>query len=573
MREPSPLILPGDRLFYANFLDLQRAVGQPRSTYDGDPASPSPLLDLAMLRRQMHANDWNMGGGIVGNEAGTGLVAHVSWRDILALRGGNIWMHEQALPFGGLLVSPELNLWRFKLAYLGTLTGVGNLPTEGTGSLFSAHTGALSFSYPIPLNSLDPAKILDVTAAAVGGGNFSWPTFMDIYFNFLAGVSMRLRGYPDSGFSYSIYAFPVFYAGTDNPQETAYIGRYTLKFQRAEVGFQARIFQDYLIGAFADIGGLNNQYGLRGIWEWVISDQVSGRLWIAGGITQWIEPFAGRIGPYITLGASVTYGGEHMDSTNTSSYDHQQDASRRPSALDSAYGHAGIHGFGSSGDATWDVIVNRAKSRISNSSSFRDFADSYSGTSPQELINTARFLGAFLGDEAYANGVQDALMNSRIFDSELQRVAGAGLDDIFLWMQQFIDWRSTHGDEPLPDDLRGGIAVCAGIHWFIAEFFRSNGMDALVAGGINTPNGPHVVTLLRYGSEVMLFDYGDTYTGRDIDEVIRDYGEHKGVPNFVIYLFGPNGLEGIYITSEGRLINMTMGLDNEAIMRRLLGIE
>lgn len=550
---------PDDRLFFTNF-EFQ-PMGSPRSVYD-DPAARLILPEGLVRNRGISSNDWDMGGALISNEAGMGIRAHASWRDIVTMHAGNAWLNGLAVPFGGVLVSPEANIWRFGFRYFGTLNGVGNLPSY----LFSAHTAAFKFSFPFRLDPSDESRVLRLNFGMSGGGAFDYPNFMDYHFNMVPGLSLRLGGYPDSRFSYILYALATFPFCAPTPQETAYIGRFQPFFQHAEVGFNAHIFEDFNIGAFAQFGGLDNVYAFRGSWDWNVDGKVHGLLFLELGADHRTGPFEEVFGPFLGIGARITYGGESMNSTNTSVYSNRgnfnlQDGTNSPP-------EAGMYGFGRSGDPSWDIPIDRAKGRILSSSGFEDFAASYAGASFEEKLKVAQFLTAFLGQVAYAHGVPDALFAGDIFNPELERVASASLNDIMGWMRSYINWYNTHGSgDQMPEELRSGIAVCAGIHWLAAKFFSENGIPAAAVGGINTDGGPHVVTVVRHEGEYILVDYGKTYRNRDYWSLIRQYGMERGIPTFRMYLFGPDFFDGVVLTPEGRLMEAVMGLDNEQITR------
>lgn len=559
---------PGERLIYTNF-EFQ-PLGIPRSAYDD---SQSQLFSPAQIspRSGISDNSWDMGGALISNEAGMGIRAHASYRDLASIIGGNVWLNGIAVPFGGIIVTPEVNFWRFGLKYFGTLNGVGNLPSY----LFSSHAAAFRFSYPFQLDSSNETRALKLSLGMSGGGAFDYPNFMDYHFNMVPGISLRLNGYPDSRFSYALYALSTFYFCAPTPPETAYIGRFEPFFQHAEVGFTARIFQDFNIGAFAQFGGLDNVYAFRGSWDWNVNNLVHGILFLELGADHSTGPFEDVFGPFLAIGARITYGGEHMNSTNTSSYSNRGDFTTEDAQIIIPGRGSGLYGFGRSGDASWDVPINQAKSRILSSSSFEEFAASYKDASFEEKLKVAQFLTAFLGQVAYANGVPEALFNGDIFNSELERVASASLDDMLSWMQSYISWYNSHSpSDPLPEELKNGIAVCAGIHWLAARFFAENGIDAAAVGGINTSGGPHVVTVIRNEGKYILIDYGNIYQANDFRSVLREYGRARGIPSFRVYVFGPDHFVGVERTAEGRLMEAVIGLDNEQITRGwVLGAE
>ncbi|MBU0533115.1 hypothetical protein KKB44_06500 [Candidatus Micrarchaeota archaeon] len=569
--QEEPQVQQDERVFYHN-LGVE-PHSQSRSEFEDPGLSLYPnTVDIGGRRRGISLNNlWDLGGNILGNEAGTGVFGSVRYTDLFRFDAGNIWFGEQAAPFARFFIRPELNLWRFKLAYYGSVAGLANMPSY----LYTSHSAGVGFSYPIRLDSSDENRTLRIRIGAVGGGAISYPAWDDIYFNLTTGLSLQLTGYPSSNYDFLLYGMTTFYAAASNPMETAYIGYYDLQFQSVEAGLQVRFF-DYTLRGFADIGRLNNRYGLRGTWTVDFSDTVEADLWLALGITHWSEELGGRIDPLAMVGATVVFGGSSINSTNTSRYEHLQNGGIRFAETDFPSDEdMGPYGFGRSGNPVVDERINEAKQRIMSSHNFEEFTRSYNGASEEDVILTARFLGASLQQVAYANNAADALNNTQFFDSEVVRIASATNETIFAYMQEYIDWYENHDPtEQMPEHLQNGIAVCAGIHWLVAEFLRGNEIDTIVAS-VNTPNGPHVVAISQMTDRTMLFDYGNLYvTDPDrLDEVIRFYGQNRQAPTFQSQFFGPDGYMGTYITSEGRLLHQTVGIENgEILQREFLGV-
>lgn len=560
---------PEDRIFFTNF-SLQ-PMGEPRSIYDD--SAPGIILPEGLMRsRGISNNEWDMGGALIGNEAGMAVRAHASWRDIITMDAGNIWLNGVAVPFGGFAASGEINAWRFGLRGFANLHGAGGLPSY----LFTSLSAAFKFSFPFQLDSSNESRILRLNLGMAGGGAFDYPNFMDYHFNMVPGLSLRLDGYPDSRFSYALYGLSTFYFCAPTPPETASAAHFQPFFQHAEVGFNARIFQDFNLGAFAQFGGLDNIYAFRGSWNWDINGRARGLLFLELGADHHTGPFEDVFGPFLLIGARITYGGEHMNSTNASSYSNHGDFTRQGAGTIIAASSPGVYGFGRSGDPSWDVPINRAKSRILSSSGFDDFASSYADAPFDEKLRVARFLTAFLGQVAYANGATEALFSGDLFADEVERIASASLDDIMGWMREYITWYNSRGSgDQMPENLRDGIAICAGIHWLAAKFFSQNGVDAAAVGGVNTDGGPHVVTVIRNEEgRYVLIDYGKVYEADSFRSVLREYGRARGIPSFRVYVFGPDHFVGVERTAEGRLMEAVMGLDNEQITRGyVLGIE
>jgi len=130
-------------------------------------------------------------------------------------------------------------------------------------------------------------------------------------------------------------------------------------------------------------------------------------------------------------------------------------------------------------------------------------------------------------------------------------------------------------DAPLPDNLRNGIAVCAGIHWFIANFLYINGIRT-AAASVNTPGAPHVITIAMLDNETVIIDYANKYvTGPDsLDEVLRYYGIQVGAPVLQTQIFLPerNGYVITYVTPEGEFFHVVVGIDSrDILLNEILG--
>ncbi len=510
-------------------------------------------------------NNFDIGANLVGNEAGNAVFGSARYRDLARLDTGMIaWFGNQMVPFGRVGVSPYMNIWRFKLGYYGSAAFLGNMPSY----VYSSHSVGVGYSQPIGEN-------FKLRMGGVIGGALSYPVWDDTYFNLSVGLSMEIYK------MFLLYGVPSFYFAADDPIKTAYAGYYRPKFQDVEVGAQVAL-KEYTIRAFADIGligddyGIYNKYGVRGTRTFSVKDNVEVDLWVSLGATQWSEQLSGRFDPLIMAGATLVIGGQYVNSTNTVNYSHAQDMTWEQAKTDKPdSAHPGPYAFGHSGDPYYDVPINETKARILNSGSFDQFKNSYGNSlSQDEVIVRARFLGAFLERVAYANGAYDAMTNGNIFDSEVKRIAGADDELIFQYMKSYVNWYSTHSSkDPLPDNLKNGIAVCAGIHWLMAEFMRANGVDAVVRQ-VSTPEGMHVIAIAKLKDRAVLVDYGDTLEASDVDHAMQLYGQMNGAPTFESQTFGKKGYMGTEVTPAGRLLHGVVGWDNADIVKEdYLGVK
>jgi len=561
---PAPQVQGNKPVFSTNFLF---SIEKTKDTEYTDPAlSPfSTNVDISGKKRGMNLkNSFDIGGNLVGNEAGTAFFLGAKYRDLATLDAGNIWFGEQAVPFGRILFRPELNFYGAKLVYYGSVAFAGNMPSW----VYSSHSVGLGYSQPMGDN-------FRLRLGGVIGGALSHPAWDDVYLNFTAGVSGEISK------TVLLYIMPTFYFAAKDPMKTAYAGYYRPKIQDIEAGVQVTIKQwtGRLYGNFGLIGdhyGIYDRYGARLTRTVNISKEADIDIWGSLGITRWAPDLGGRIDPAVMVGATVVIGGKYVNSTNTLNYSHLQDGGVRFAKTDfPTKENPGPYGFGKSGDPTYDVPINEAKQRIMNSATFEEFAGSYSGATQEEVIIRARFIGAFMQQVAYANNAYNSLTTGSVLDSEVQRIAGASDEDMFMFLKEYVQWYKTHSSsEPLPDRLKNGIAVCAGIHWLMAEFLRTNGVDA-IAMSVNTPDGPHVITAAQLKDRTLLLDYGNMYETPDgtLDQTLRFYGQNRQAPTFQSQMFGSDGYMGTYVTSEGRLLHETIGIENTEVLKKdFLGV-
>ena len=512
-------------------------------------------VNLAGQRRDFtRDNRFDVGGNFYSNEGGQSIwgairFAHRSGviRPFNAeFDAGNMWFGRLQAPYARLFMRPELHVWRLKGTYYGSVGAVGNLPSW----LYTSHALGIGYSQPI-------GKDFRLRMGFIGGGGLSYPAFDDIYFRMAGGLSTEYKGFMVYGMVDSFFAAP-------DPIKTAYVGYYRPRFQDVEFGAQYRFMEDqYTVRIFGNYGRIDQRAAVRVTRSMGLTPEMAGDFWIGGGATHWAPELGGRWDPAVFAGMTLVFGGKHFNSTNTAEFEHYTLGGVESVQTDIPTNeNPGPYGFGRSGNPEVDAQVNLAKERIAGSSNFQEFAASYQNASVNEKIMAARFLGAFLQQVAYASGTMEALYNTRFFDPEVQRIAGASSDTVFSYMQQYVDFYNTHpASTPLPEHLANGIAVCAGIANQQAEFLRANGIPAM-AMSVNTPGGPHVVTTASPPGATALLDYGNLYTApeRSFDEVLRYYGQMKQAPTFQSQLFDQNGYFGTYETAEGRLLHRNVGI-------------
>jgi hypothetical protein len=426
---------------------------------------------------------------------------------------------------------------------------------------------ALGAGYSQPLDGKGDWRL---RLGTVGAAALSVSAFDDIYVNFTGGASLQYK-------NWLVYGAPMFYWAADTPMKTAYVGHYWPRYQGVNTGVQWNIPDyGYTARIYTDLGVLKQTYGVRVSRSVNVGNEFAGDVWTGLGVTHWIKELGGRNDFVAMAGINFIIGGKYVNSTVNARYEHFQKGGVAQATADvPTQQNPGPYGFGRSGNKTWNSVVNTAKQRIEESADFDAFSKSYAGSSEENVINTARFIGAFMDQVAYANGAMEAMTKLDIYSPKIVKIAGASNNTMLDYLKRYIAWYDTHSpNNPLPDDLKDGIAVCAGIHSMMADFMRANGIPALAAS-VNTRGMPHVIAIAQLPDKTVLLDYGDSFTtpANTFDQTLRFYGQYREAPTFQSQLFGAHGYMGTYVTPEGRLLHETIGVYSPAIlMQDFLGV-
>lgn len=524
----------------------------------------SDQVDVSGRRRDLSLNhDWDIGGHVYSNEAGAAVWATARYAPSgqntltpldLRLSGGNMWFGEQPAPFARLFVRPGIDFWRMRAVYYGSVATVGNLPSW----LYTSHSLGLGYSQPL-------GDGIRLRLGIVAGGAVSFPAYDNIEFSMATGASLQVR-------NWLVYAMPNFYLAAPDPIKVAYVGYYRPEFQNVQFGVQTRFLDDmYTARLFGDVSTLYQRFGGRLTRTFNVSNDVAVDVWGGLGATHWIQTLGGRWDPVVFAGINVVLGGRYINSTNTIRYEHLQSGGVRFARTDiPTQSDPGPYGFGRTGNGQVDAQVNDAKSRFLSSDSLATFSSSYSTASYDDKIMTARFIGAFAQQAAYASGAWDSLNNTRFFDPEVQRIASQSPETIYQFMRRLVDFYNTHSPgTPLPSELANGIAMCGGVAFVQSAYLNANGIPTIVAS-VNTRNGPHMVPIAMPPSGTVLLDYGRAYTTDPgtFDQAMRFYSQNRGAPIFQSQLFSGSDAHylGTYITSEGRILTNATGLNNMVLL-------
>lgn len=547
-----------------------------------EPAEPPEMMHLQTMdaalsrfeedvditgspRKIKMSNDLFLGGRIRVTEAASSIAASIRYKRYVDFAAGNMWFGEQAAPFATLSGGYSHEFWkRVKLLYLGRVSAVGNMPSV----LYTSHSIGAGYSQPIGDWRL--------RLGAVVGGALSYDAFDDIYLNFNVGASIEWNK------QLIVYAAPRFFFAAKTPAETASVKYYWPRFQDVDMGVQWLMLDNYSGRVFARVGMLGETYGARIAKTVRFSDTISGDFWASLVGTRWIEElggsnsYGGRWDFGAMAGITIVIGGEYVNTTTSTRYEHLQAGGIRHAETDiPTQEEPGPYGFGRSGNPLYDEPINYMKRCMTDASTFDEFIQNCRGDSVDDTMMKARFLSAFMHQVAYANDAYDALQDIRLFDSEVDRIAGATNDTMFYYLRQYVDWYENHGGEPLPEELRKGFAVCAGIHSLVADYLTANGVPAIVLS-VNTPNGPHVIVAAQPPGRTVFIDYGNTYTtpAGTFDQTLRFYGQNRRAPTFQAQIFKNGEYLGTFETAEGRLLHWTIGIPNDAlILRAFLGVK
>ncbi len=446
---------------------------------------------------------------------------------------------EMEAPFFTLKLTPGAVSNGMKIRYYGTLTF-----TELNSWLYTTHSLGVGYEHQ--------ERNWGISSGIIGGGALSYPKFDDIYFNIMVGASINF---------YSIYLYTVVrsYFAADNAMQSAYALYYKPRYQGIEVGAAVK-FNELYGTVFADFDAIQSKYGVKMGTLVNFTPRAKGHIWICVGATQWTEGLGGGASFMAMAGIKLFFVGQNINTDYTVSYEH---FGKGGIPLEIDINNAARPRPPTPEEREWE---NRARANLLESENMNDFAAKYccSNASEEELITVARWMARSLGEVAYANKVEEALMQWDFLNTEIIRIADATHNDILGFLKQYNQWYVEHGTyEGMPEELLNGIAICAGIHSTVAEFLRMNGINA-IAISVNSASEPHVVTMAYTDTKTMLIDYGDIYIGppNSVDEIVRRYGLEQKAHTYNAQIFTEDYI-GTWVTPEGRLLHKTIGVDND----------
>ena len=475
-------------------------------------------------------------------------------RELVWFMPGVIWIGNEPHFLTNLLLVPTLELWkdRVRLGYTGN---VAALPSERINSwLYSSHGLHASFGMSAG------RRVFDFRVGTLLQGGLSHPAYDDLYATWLSGLQMV---FADLVQAYVIVTTD--FAASSTGQSSWYLD-YRPRYQGAEVGLGVKLERAgdrWTLAGFADFDHIQPAAGLR------VGRRYAGLdVFVSAGASSWNSEFFEADADFF-----VFAGLRHEFD------DRSSDAS--PFIQTRVTADYGNMNLGSSPEFTAqgrdDLALIEAEAQreaavaLLDSASFEELSARYVEQDAAQALAAASYFGRVLADVGYAYDVVDKMFGLGFYDPAVEDMASRDYEDIFRYLQRYVQHHETHGSfAGLPADLEDGVAICAGIHEFVAEFLRRQGMRAY-AVSVNTKKTGHVVTLAFHDGEAIILDYGARLTARSgsLDEALRLYSRYEGAPIFQSQIFGEEGRYlGTYTTAEGRLLHRTFRVDPATTMKR-----
>ncbi|MBN2477949.1 hypothetical protein JXB01_01530 [Candidatus Micrarchaeota archaeon] len=492
------------------------------------------------------------GYSVFANEGGSSFSADLSWEDYVSAGLGVMWFNpSEPHPFLNVLGTPHFNLWKdyLRMGYIGNVA----VSYPGINStLYTSHGMDISFQYPFH----EKFKMGVGTLIQAG---FSFPTYDDIYAKWAVGLKINFLK------NFEVYSMVLMNFAASKTPKTQWALDYAPRFQGVEVGFSWAYLPTFTASLFANFDVIQ-PYAGGSITRQIVS--IGGwNIYVFGsaGLSSWNSDFFETLNFFIFAGVQIDVDDSHNLATLLSGTNHKfqyenMNLGNTPEfSLKSVSLDAGE--------------VEDARDSLLSSSSFEELLEKYKGKSADEVLLAANYFGKVLGEVGYNYGALEKMEGLELFDPVVEEMVNEDYSDLFEFVKNAVDFYETNGGwSGMPDEIKKGISICGGIHEFLAEFLRQNGLNAY-AISVNTANTAHVVTLVFHEGKASIVDYGKRYTAESgsLDEVLRIYMKTKGVPIFNSQVFTKGGVYlGTYTTPEGRVLHKTFGVDVEENMKSIV---
>ncbi len=490
------------------------------------------------------------------NDGGSSLFGELDITDWLGLTAGGIWLDQTPYGIASINLTPKIGFWddTLVLNYFGNLTG-----THMASYLYTSHGAGASAHFNI--------GNFGINLATLGQFGISYPRYDLLFAKWMNGISLSY----DINDEHRLGAYAIntnMWAASKTPK-TAFAMDYAPRYQGTEVGIKYN-YRTHFFTVYSNIDLIEPYSGIEyGREKLVENDFISVNAVVGAGIRGYKTEFF-PLGFYVYGGIEVNFEPtEARERQNKFSVKFENKNIKGTASYDKQW----VYEYGDITQAQSEWI-SEAQAILAQSDTFAGFAGAYEGASATELLTVAGYLASLLGRGGYDYGAYNDMMEFNIFSPRVKALSERNYDDILRFIRDYAAYYNEHGTyEGMPEELKKGVAVCAGIHEFVAEFLRANGMTAY-AIGVVTKNAPHVVAVAFYDGKASIIDYGMTYTikSSSLDDVLKVYSIENGVPVLQSQIFGKGGKYlGTYTTPQGKLVEKTMKTSGKSLISTMLG--
>jgi len=499
------------------------------------------------------------GYNITSNEGGSSFSADISYpatNSYLTGSIGAIYFFGNPHPFVNISANPNFKLWKkyIQMGYIGNVAL--SIPPKINSWVYSSHGIYLS-------SEIEVSEKLRINLSSLLQGALSYPSYDDIYVKWtMFGINLTMEK------NFQWYLLLNSYFAASKTSTTTWALDYAPRYEGIEAGFSWEYEKSLTMKVYFDMDviqpvaafSISRLLFSNNGWEIIVNG--------ATGITSFNSDFFSK--PAFFANASVII---------------KVDDRKNPNTMLSGTVHRFSYenrGMGNSQKSKiWKSsskekkYMDDAEKNLLNAKSFDELVSMYNGKDITELLAAANRFGKILGQVGYEYKAFDLLNSLKLFDPVLKKMTHRNYEDVFGYLKQYAQYKDEHGNyKGLPNDLKDGVAICGGIHDFMAEFLRENGVNAYTVS-VNTSETAHMVTFLQYGGKGYILDYGGRLISDSgsLSSVLRAYSKAMGVPIFQTQIFGAGSKPvGMFETPEGRLLHQIFRVGTRENNLRVLKI-
>lgn len=527
----------------ANPFHSKDAMAQESPMPSDNTSETSELVEVT------NESKWKLGGEFASNETGASVSASADMFDDMV--GANLgylsYYGGVQTPFAMFKGTPHGDFKGFKIFYNGSF-----LFAKVNSWMYTYQMAGMGYNAELPND-------FKLNFGVIAGGALSYPQFDNIHFKMNWGISTVWRD------NIAVYGIVETYFAADSAIKASNVLDYGIKFQSVEAGVVGKYKKIFGV-AFAKYDVIQSIYGGKVGATLEFNDQVTGHLWMGGGVSRYTDYLAGTLNFMLLAGMKI----DIKSTINTEwKMSHEQ------------YGPGGVPMLPTiNNPEDYEPIGPHdaeAEARVKSIENFSDFSLSYSGASEDEKIAAARWLSRTIGWWGYNFDTMNDLYKMDFFSSNVQWLADTTYQDIYKYTHDLLSLLDVYGTwSNIPANIRtyyeNGIAMCSGIHSLTAKFLDDNGIHSL-AVAVSSPGGPHVVTLGMAKDMTFIIDYGDWYETepKSMAGILSAYARFNNAPTFYSQMFHPvDEYIGTYTTDEARLLEKVMDADQNTWMKSFI---